>query len=259
MNSKIDIAGAGYPAVRAAFNDTLQLCIGKLSKLDIELAEDILELGALDEDTPGVMEMLTDTALYSRKGKPTARTTRRAIDRIAPKLSVKHDPLKAAIAARLPAAIYSIFKAESAKGRGLVQMRDLLDNDRAVTVMDNALAAMVAKKGEMLIAGRFLDLGPWHIGFGIVQPLRKSEVLAVSLALSNGEDLETKRGNLHELFYPAELHGESIVLNALESMILALAMAVDMELIDADDLRARFGALFSGKTGGKGKRKAITT
>ena len=46
--------------------------------------------------------------------------------------------------------------------------RDLLDDDRAVRIMDQALAAQAATYGEILIAGRFVDLGPWHIGFGIV-------------------------------------------------------------------------------------------
>ncbi|MDP3676458.1 MAG: hypothetical protein Q8R44_15395 [Novosphingobium sp.] len=52
--------------------------------------------------------------------------------------------------------------------------------------MDQALAAQAATYGEFLIAGRFVDLGPWHIGFGILLPLRKSESLAIRLALSDG-------------------------------------------------------------------------
>jgi hypothetical protein len=123
--------------------------------------------------------------------------------------------------------------------------------------MDNALAATVAKKGEMLIAGRFLDLGPWHIGFGIVLPLRKSEALAVSLTLFEGANLEARRSGLHELLYLAELHDENLVMAALEPLIAALAMAVDADLIDVEDLTAGFGSLFSGKPAGKGKRKAV--
>ncbi|MBE0532626.1 MAG: hypothetical protein IH626_17520 [Rhodospirillales bacterium] len=98
----VDIAAIGYPAVREAFNETLQLCVDKLSKADLTLARKILGQAALDDAEPGIHEMLADTALYSRKGPPGMRAgARRAIDRIAPKLSVKRDPLKSAIAARL--------------------------------------------------------------------------------------------------------------------------------------------------------------
>src|SRR5579863_5742722 len=256
VEGKIDFAAIGYPAVRAAFNDTLQLCVAKLSKAEIRLAEEILDADALDDETAGFGEMLADTALYSRKGTPAALKTKRAIDRIVPKLAFKDDLLKATIAARLPAAVFSIFGIEAAQEPGMVLARDLLDDGRAIRVMDNALAALVAKRGETLIAARFVDLGPWQIGFGIVLPLRKSEALAISLTLFEGADLEARRSGLHELLYVTELHDENLVMTALEPLIGALAMAVDADLIDMDDLTAGLGSLFGGKAS-KGKRRAI--
>lgn len=259
MNFDADIAAIGYRAVRNAFNETLQLCVEKLSRADLKLAQEILGLDMLDEDGPGDTEMLADTALYSCKGSLDARSrTRRAIDRIAPKLPVRRDPLKSAIAARLPTAIFSVFAVERAHEQGAVLARDLLDDGRAIQVMDQALAAQAATYGEILIAGRFVDLGPWYIGFGIALPLRKSEALAIRLALSDGGDIETARGTLHELIYPAHLHGGDLVMTALEPVITALALAIDTDMLDMADLADSLGSLLPGKPALKRKRKAVS-
>lgn len=249
MDFDVDIAAIGYPAVRKAFNETLHLCVEKLSRADLKLAEEILGSATLDEDAPGITEMLADTALYSRKGALGARAAmRRAIDRIAPKLPFRRDPLKSVIAARLPAAIFSVFAVEPTHQQGGVRARDLLDDGRALLVMDHALAAQAAHHGEFLIAGRFIDLGPWHIGFGIVLPLRKSEVLAIRLALSGEDDLENARGTLHELLYPAHLHGDDVVMAALEPMVTVLALAIDNDIIDMGDLAAGLASLLPGNS-----------
>ncbi len=256
----IDVAAIGYPAVRKAFNDTLQLCVEKLSKADWALAQDVLDSVALDEAVPGIEEILADTALFSRKGQPRARAvTQRAIDRIVPKLAVKRDPLKSLIAARVPAAVFSILAIEEPHGQGGILARDLLDGGRALHVMDNALAAQAAQWDEIVIAGRFVDLGPWYIGFGIILPLRKSEVLAISLAISHEGDLETRRDNLHELVYPAHLHGDNLVMAALEPLISTLALAIDTGTIEMDDLAASLGPLLSSKTPPKTRRKAVSS
>lgn len=259
MDFDVDIAAIGYPAVRHAFNDTLQLCVEKLSRADLKLTEEILGLAMLDEVSPGAAEMLADTALYSCKGSPGARAgTRRAIDRIAPKLPVRRDPLKAAIAARLPTAIFSVFAVERAHEQCGVLARDLLDDGRTIRIMDQALAALAAIDSEILFTGRFVDLGPWHIGFGIVVPLRKSEALAIRLALSDGGDIETARSTLHELIYPAQLHGVDLVMTALEPVITALALAVDTDMLDMADLAAGLGSLLAGKPTPKRKRKSVS-
>lgn len=259
MQFDVDITAIGYPAVRHAFNETLQLCVDKLSRADLKLAEEILGLAALDEVPPGTADRLVDTALYSCKRTPDPRAgTRRAIDRIAPKLPVKRDPLKATIAARLPTAIFSAFMVERAHEQGGVVARDLLDEGPIIHIMDQALAAQAAIYGQMLVAGRFVDLGPWHIGFGIVVPLRKSEALAIRLALSDGEDLEIARSTLHELVYPSHLHGENLVMTALEPMITALALAIDTDMLDMADLAASLDSLLPDKPAPKRKRTAVT-
>ncbi len=203
--------------------------------------------------------MLADTALYSCKGSPGTRSgARRAIDRIAPKLPFNRDPLISAIAARLPNAIFSVFLIERTHEQGVVVARDLLGDGSTIRIMDQALAAQAASFGETPIAGRFVDLGPWYIGFGIVLPLRKSEVLAIRLALSDGADIANARGTLRELVYPAHLHGENLVMAALAPIITAIALAIDTGTIDVDDLAASLGALLPGKPAPKRKGKAVS-
>lgn len=252
----IDIAAIGYPAVRQAFNETLQLCVEKLTKAELQLAQDILGLDMLVAEKPNDGEILVDTALYSFKD-PTGADKRRAIDRIAPGLPVKRDPIKSAIAARLPFARFSVFVVERAHDQGGVWAHDLLDDGNATLhIMDQALAAQVATWGEFPIAGRFVDLGPWYIGFGIVLPLRKSETVAIRLALSDGEDEQSAQEALHELIYPAHLHGTDLVMAVLEPMITALALAIDSDMLDLDDLVADLPALLSGKSAPKRNRSA---
>jgi hypothetical protein len=252
----IDIAAIGYPDVRKAFNDCLQLCVEKVSKSEWQLARDILDFDALDEDMPGAIDMLTDTALYSRKDIFGERAgAQRAIDRIAPKLPLKRQPLMSAIAARLPKATFSVFAVTHAPGQDRALARDMLAEGRRLTIMDQSLSAQLAGRGEMLIAGRFVDLGPWHIGFGIVQSLRKSEALAISLALSGEDEPAAGCDTLHELLYPVHLHGGNLVMAALEPLIETLALAVDSELIDMNDLTASLGPLLTDKRPPKRNRK----
>ncbi|MDR2856574.1 MAG: hypothetical protein LBV50_01855 [Novosphingobium sp.] len=244
MTFTADIAAAGYPAVREAFNDVLALCVGRLTATEQALAKEILDIGLLDKDTPGIEAMFADTALFSDKGARNSRSgRRRAIDRIAPKLPLKRDPLKSEIAARLPHAFFSVFTVVGLHEEGGVWMHDLLDKGRPLWLMDRSLAVQAAGQDEFLIAGRFLDLGPWHVGFGIVHPLRKSEALAISLACTGDEDLAARRGDLHELVYSTELHGDNLVMAALEPIITSIAFAIDTDMLDADDLTAGLGSL----------------
>jgi hypothetical protein len=255
--SGADFAAVSYAAVREAFNETLQLCVDKLSSADVTLAHEVLGSAALDEDTPGLHEMLSDTALFSRRWAPGARAARRAIDRISPKLPVKRDPLKSAIAARLPEAFFSVLEIEGAHPQGGVQARDLIDGGRVIRIMDNALEAQSARRGKITLAGRFVDLGPWHIGFGIVIAVRKSEAMAICMALSDDEELEEKRDDLHELLYSAQLHGHNLVMAALEPMIMSLALAIDMDMVDIKELTAELSSVLPGKPAPKRGRRTV--
>lgn len=259
---ELDLQKIGYPAVREAFNDVLQLCVERLGKSELKLAEEVLGLAEFGETSANASEMLADTALYSQK-PPSSGTSsrsnaagRRPIDRIAPRLPLKRDPLGTHIAARLPTARFSVFLVQRVHEGGGVLARDLLDDGAVIHVMDRALATQVAALGEFQIAGRFVDLGPWYIGFGIVVPLRKSEAVAIRLGIVNEADITQARAALHELVYPAHLHDLDLVMLALEPAITALAHAIDTGDLGIDDLATGLGALLPGKPTPKRKRKA---
>ena len=78
------------------------------------------------------------------------------------------------------------------------------------------------------------------------------------LALSDGEDSESARESLHELVYPAQLHGGDLVMAALEPVIAALALAIDTDMLDMDHLAAGLVSLLPGKPAPRRKRKALS-
>jgi hypothetical protein len=251
--SALDLDTIGYAAVRMAFNEILHACFEKLTKAELKYAQTALKLEFLDQNAAADAEMLADTAIFSAKaGK------KRAIDRIAPKLASNRDPLIAMIAARLPTAVFSIFAIQGVHDDGGVLAHDLLDNARPIRIMDNALAARAVHQDDILIAGRFVDLGPWHISFGIVIPVRKSEAVAIGLALSStGAPLDARR-DLHELIYTVQIHDLDLVMMAVEPVISALALAIDTNAIDPAELTAQMHALLAGGPAGASKlaRKA---
>jgi hypothetical protein len=233
-----DVEAAGYPAVRQAFNEVLQACVAKLTEADWDLAAELLEIEGACEDER-YDQLIVDTALFSRPGAPIFRAHRkRAIDRLARKLPVKRDPLKASLAEQLPAAFFSAFEAKEVQPDGSVFALDVLDENRPVCVMDASLAQSITP--GTLFAGRFIDVGPWHIGFGVIIPLRKSEALALALAMSHEGDLSEKRDSLHEIVYFCHIHRSNLVTEALEPLILALSFAIDHDEGDFGDLVGQF-------------------
>lgn len=256
---EVDLEAIGYPVAREAFNDVLQLCVERLGKSELNLAKEVLGLTEPAGIPADAAEILVDTALYSHKLSTSGSRgrARRAIDRIAPRLPVKRDPLGTHIASRLPDAIFSVFLVERVHEKGGVVARDLLNNNKSIHIMDRALATQAAIVGEFLIAGRFVDLGPWHIGFGVVVPLRRSEMVAIRLGIADEADVPDARAMLHELVYPAYLHSLDLVMLALEPAITSLAHLVDTGDISFDDLAAGIDSLLPGKPAPRRKRKTL--
>ncbi len=241
-NGKIDIAAIGYPAVREAFTATFHLCIAKLTNAEVRMAEEILYASLDDRSNPGLPDLVADTALYSAKKTPAGRKSKRAIDRVTAKLLRLHDRLKAEIAARLPAAIYSVFEIAAGPEPDMVLATDMLD-PRIIRIMDPMLAEKVAENGKFLAAGRFVDLGPWHLGSGTALALSEGQALEVCQTFA--EEGAALRDELHERIYLADLYAGT----ELEPMILALSAVRDA---------AGFGGLVPGGVGGRAALRAIS-
>lgn len=222
----VGVIDCDYGAVRAAFQRVLGLYTEKLKRSDFQLAADLLGCAISSDLSEGIADMSIDTALYSRPGEPwQRRAARRAVDRIAGKITFQRDPLMAVLASRLTTASYSVFEVESVAGNGALLVKDVLDSFRPLTIVDMSLAA-TAQPGAVF-AGRFLDVGSWCIGFGIVHTLTKSEATAISLALTHEGELEDRRDALHELVYSCRIHGDALVLAALTPLIAAISLAID--------------------------------
>ena len=162
----LDIAATGYPAVREALERVLKASAAKLTDADRDTAEDILDLDAFTPVDDDIAIYFADTCLYSRPGDPFVRgRARRPVDRIAPKLKLKGDRLAATIAERLPHAFFSIFEIVDTDPSGRVTVKDLIDGSRRLEIMDSALATSGSR--GLVFAGRFVDLGAWHVGFGM--------------------------------------------------------------------------------------------
>jgi hypothetical protein len=244
--SSVDVAAIGYPTVRQAFNEVLRQCVARLGKADLDMAWDILGVDHPTSFEPRSPELdvhvlVQDTALYSRPGEAIARQRRkRPIDRIVRKLPAA-DALNAYVLGRLTSAFFSVFEVAEVSKEGRVVLRDLLDEGRRIQVLDNSLAPR--SQPGMLVAGRFVDLGPWHIAFGIVVALRRSEATAILVALASRGAAKDRRDDLHELVYGCRLHDDDIVMEAIMPVIAALAVAVDSGLLPMADLTAGLGAM----------------
>jgi hypothetical protein len=231
FDAAVDFAETGYPAVRQAFNRVLNACVELLAEKDIRTACEVIGVESFSKNA---RTLIMETALYSRPGNPLARTRRkRAIDRLASKVRT-FNSLEAAIAERLPEGFFSIFQVEGHVGDGIVHLKDLIDGNRNVSMRDDTL--LEGESDGSIIATRLLDLGPWHIGFGNVLIVRRSEAAAILLALSYEGDVSEKRDALHELVYGCWITDDNLVMEALTPLISAISLSIDESEADISEL-----------------------
>lgn len=234
-----DITSVPYQEVREAFRRALNQAVGMCTRA--ELADAMAILGLAEAQSDDEVERVSDVALYSRPGNPFARQRRkRPIDRIAPKLAKNLDPLAAEIARHLPNAFYTVCEVRDGHPDGGVVVNDLMNEGRPLHLMDVSLA--ISAPNRTLFGIRLLDLGAWHVGFGIVDVLRRSEAAAILLA-SSPTGAPGRSDCLHELVYAARLNDLDLVTLALEPVIGAISAVVDaddMPLLDRLDQVASF-------------------
>ncbi len=108
--------------------------------------------------------MLVDVALF----EPNQRG-RRAFDRFLEDKGGQLGAADRALAERMAAAWFSVFRLAGRHEAAGLWLEDLLDNNRRLWLVDEGLE--VSAPDELTLAMRLFDAGPFHAGFGIiVQP-----------------------------------------------------------------------------------------
>jgi hypothetical protein len=162
---------AAYRPIRAAIRRVLREAVRTCSRTDLTRAAKQLGLWeegqvVADEDAA---EMLADVALF----EPNQRG-RRAFDRFLEDGARQLAPTDLELARRMAGAFFSIFRLAARHEAAGVWLEDLLEGDRRLWFMDEALEAS-APDGTVF-GMRLFDAGPFHAGFGIVAPADEETV-----------------------------------------------------------------------------------
>jgi len=173
-----------YRPIRASIRHVLGLAVGACGRTDMMRAGKQLGLWSKDklllpEDTEAV-EMLSDLALF----EPNQRG-RRAFDHFLSGQARQLDAADLALAQRMSGAVFSLFRSAGRHEAAGIWLQDLLDGDRRLWIMDEALEA-TATEG-MIFGTRLFDAGPFHAGFGIiVQPDEETIEMCVQTKAHTG-------------------------------------------------------------------------
>jgi len=116
----------------------------------------------LDDDDE-TLEMLVDIALF----EPNQRG-RLAFDTFYLRQGQQLDAADRLLAGRMTAAVFSLFRHAGKHEVAGIWLEDLLDQDRRLWLMDEALEQ--SGRAGMVFGMRLFDAGPFHAGFGIVAP-----------------------------------------------------------------------------------------
>ena len=160
-----------------------------------------------DEDA---LDMLVDIALF----EPNQRG-RRAFDRFLADEVLRLAPADLELTRRMAGAFFSIFRFAARHETAGVWLEDLLEGDRRLWLMDEALEA--SAPDGVVFGMRLFDAGPFHAGFGIVVPADEETIDFCVEARSRGARLPFRYS------LAATLYGDSI----------RAGMPPDERLIDA--------------------------
>jgi hypothetical protein len=108
-------------------------------------------------------EMLSDIALF----EPTQRG-RRAFDAFLSGKALQFDAADLELAQRMGQAFFSLFQRTARHELAGVWLKDLLDGNRRVWLMDESMESSAAT--NRVFGMRVFDAGDFHVGFGIAVP-----------------------------------------------------------------------------------------
>jgi hypothetical protein len=222
-----------YRPIRAAIKRILSAAVPACNQADLTRSAKQLGLWAegkiflAEEDI--ATEMLSDIALF----EPNQRG-RRAFDHFLADKARQLDAVDFVLAQRMGKALFSLFRCTARHGTAGIWINDLLDGNRSLWLMDEAMEATVPT-GEAF-GMRLFDGGEFHVGFGIVVSADEETTQFSVQAKAHGGRLPFR----HSL--AATLYGDS----------LRDSMPIGPELEDA------FASLLGRLTGsGAGSRREI--
>ena len=155
-----------YRPIRATIRRIISLAVPACDRADFMRAAKQLGLwadGAIVSPDNKATEMLGDVALF----EPNQRG-RRAFDRFLSGRARELDAADSELAQRMGKAFFSLFRCTGKHETAGVWLDDLLDGNRRLWLMDEAMEA-TAPTG-MTFGARLFDAGAFHAGFGIVAP-----------------------------------------------------------------------------------------
>ncbi len=179
-----DEALALYRPIRVSIRHVLGIAVRACGRADQMRAAKQLgiwsEEGIMADEDGEALNMMSDIALF----EPNQRG-RRAYERF---LSAPAEPLDAperALAERMGASWFSLFRCEGQHAAAGVWLRDLLERERRLWIMDEGMEASMPE--DMVFGARLFDAGPFHAAFGIiVQPDAETIQLCVQTQASSG-------------------------------------------------------------------------
>lgn len=151
-----------YHPIRASIQTVLAAAVDRCRKPDFDRA--VKHLGLVEEEQFAIEDtsaMLCDIALF----EPNQRG-RRAYDGFLARGAEALTPPDRAVAERLGAAFFALFRVAERHAVGGVWVENLLDGNRRLWLMDEGLEASASE--GMTLGLRVFDVGPFHAGLGLI-------------------------------------------------------------------------------------------
>jgi hypothetical protein len=156
-----------YRPIRASIRRILSLAVPVCNRADFTRAAKQLGLWAngkiLLPDDDNAPKILSDVALFEPN-----QHDRRAFDRFLSERARQLDAADLELAQRMGKAFFSLFRCTGRHETAGVWLDDLLDGDRRLWLMDEAVEASAPKGATFGM--RLFDAGAFQVGFGIVAP-----------------------------------------------------------------------------------------
>lgn len=236
-----DEALALYRPMRASIRRVLGDAVRACSRADMMRAAK--QLGCWADGSIAVpegeeaIEMISDVALF----EPNQRG-RRAYDRFLSGPAQQLDAPDLALAQRMAGAAFSIFRCAGRHEAAGVWLEDLLDGDRRLWMMDEALEASAPEGATFGI--RLFDAGPFHAGFGVVaHPDEETVEMSVQMKATSGRTLF--RHSLAATLYGDDLR-EGLPISAEQEELLQAVLG-RLLTAEGDMAPQRGGPAVSGK------------